>query len=690
MKKKMEKAPNNRRSRCESTEGRRGNLTLQQRVSELCFKINYHNYRYYILDDPEISDAEYDFLLRELKDLENKYPSLRKSDSPTQKLGAPITKTFDAVPHRIPMLSLGNAFNRTEVEEWVERVKSGIGEDKAIEFVAEPKLDGCAVELIYQNGVFMRGATRGDGMTGEDITYNLMTIKDVPSRLSGKNVPTYLEARGEVYMEIEAFFKLNRMQAASEEKLFANPRNAAAGSLRQLNPRVTASRALNIALYDVGETRGIDFTNHLEMLNVLSTLGLRTIEKASLCHSLSDIFNYYDKLAVEREKLPYEADGIVVKVNNLDLRKKLGARTREPRWAIAYKLPSQEEVSKILDITVQVGRTGALTPVARLAPIKIGGVTVTNATLHNEDMILEKDLRIGDYVLVRRAGDVIPEVVKSIPQRRGGNEKKFQMPRHCPACNSKVVKLAGEVAYRCSNASCPAQVESGIRHFSSRRAMDISSLGPKLITQLLEKKLIGDAGDLYFLKAQQLIGLERMGEQSARNLIEAIEVSRSKPLSRIIYALGIRHVGEHVAEVLVREFGSIDAIINAKLEDMESIYEIGPIIAASVHQFFQEEKNRILIDKLKKGGVVFPSVGLLHEKKLSGKKFIFTGALATMSRAEAEAKVRELGGIPSSNVGKETHYLVAGEATGSKLAKARKLGINIITEEEFLSLLYKP
>lgn len=671
MKKKMEKAPNN----------------LLQRASELCFKINYHNYRYHILDDPEISDAEYDSLMRELQDLENKYPSLRKSDSPTQKLGAPITKTFDAVPHRVPMLSLGNAFNRTEVEKWVKRVKSGIGKDEVVEFVTEPKLDGCAVELIYQNGVFTRGATRGDGMTGEDITYNLMTIKDIPSRLSGKNIPSYLEVRGEVYMEIEAFSELNRTQAKSEGKLFANPRNAAAGSLRQLNPAVTASRALNLLLYDVGEAEGVRFGNHLEMLSVLSVLGLRTIEKASLCRSTSDIFHYYDKLAAERSNLPYEVDGIVVKVNNFDLHKKLGTRTREPRWAIAYKLPSQEEVSKILDIVVQVGRTGVLTPVAHLEPIKIGGVTVTNATLHNEDMILEKDLRIGDYVLVRRAGSVIPEIVKSIPQRRRGSEKKFQMLRHCPVCNSKIVKLAEEVAYRCPNVSCSAQVRLGIRHFSSRGAMDIESLGPKLITQLLEKELIKDAGDLYFLQEEQLSGLERMGEQSARNLIKAIEESRSKPLFRLIYALGIRHVGEHIAEVLAREFGSIDAIMNAELEDMENIYEIGPTVATAVHQFFQEEKNQITINKLKKAGVAFSSTGQTEKKKLSGKKLLFTGTLSTMSRTDAETKVRELGGIPSSNVGKQIDYLVAGKDPGSKLAKGRKLGINIITEDEFLTLL---
>jgi DNA ligase (NAD+) len=660
---------------------------LLQKASELCLKINYHNYRYYILDDPEISDAEYDLLMRELQDLENKYPFLRKSDSPTQKLGSPITKTFDAVPHRVPMLSLGNAFNRIEIEEWVERVKNGIGKDKVVEFVTEPKLDGCAVSLIYQDGVFVKGATRGDGMTGEDITYNLMTIKNIPSRLSGKNIPSYLEARGEVYMEIESFLKLNEMQAKSEGKLFANPRNAAAGSLRQLNPTITASRALNFMLYDVGEVEGVSFSNHLEVLSVLSTLGLRTIEKASLCYSLSDIFHYYDRLAAEREKLSYEMDGIVVKVNNLEFHKKLGARTREPRWAIAYKFPSQEEVSKILDIVVQVGRTGVLTPVAHLEPVKIGGVTITNATLHNEDMILEKDLRIGDYVLIRRAGGVIPEIVKAIPQRRSGSEKKFQMLRHCPICNSKVAKLPEEVAYRCPNVSCPAQVKSGIRHFSSRRAMDIESLGPKLITQLLEKELIKDAGDLYFLEEKQISGLERMGEQSARNLIEAIEASRSKPLSRLIYALGIRHVGEHIAEVLTKEFGGIDAIMNAKLDDMENIYEIGPTIAASVHQFFQEEKNRILIDKLKKAGVASSSTGQREAKKLSGKKFVFTGTLSTMSRPAAEAKVRELGGIPSSNVGKETHYLVAGKDPGSKLEKGRKLGINIITEDEFLALL---
>lgn len=662
---------------------------VRLQVRELRSRINYHDYRYYVLDDPEISDAEYDRLMRKLQELEEKYPPLLTPDSPTQRVGGTLLpKTFDPIPHTVPMLSLGNAFDGNEVEEWMGRIKKGLGTSEEIELVAEPKLDGCAVELVYEDGLFVRGSTRGDGMVGEDITWNLKTLKDIPPRLKGKSIPDYLEVRGEVYMEVEKFEELNARQAKTGGKLFANPRNAAAGSLRQLDPRVTASRPLNIFLYDVGEVRGTEFESQMDMLAALKALGLRTIERAHLCTNLEEIFQYYDKLTEERGKLPFEVDGTVIKVNRFDLRRRLGARTREPRWAVAYKFPPREETTRILDINVQVGRTGVLTPVAKLEPVRVGGVTVSNATLHNEDQMAEKDIRIGDCVIVRRAGDVIPEVVKPLPSRRTGKERKFKMPKVCPVCRGEVVRAEGEVARRCLNISCPAQVGRWIKHFASRGAMDIEGLGPKLIEQLLEQEILKDVGDLYFLKKEQLIGLERMADKSAQNIIEAVEASKDRPLSRIIYALGIRHVGEHVAEVLAEEFGTMEALREAMLEKLEDTHEIGPIVAKAVYEFFHDDRNRKLLEKLRKGGVRFlPSKKRASGEKFSGLTFVFTGTLSSMSREEARARVKEWGGKASSSVSKNTDYIVAGSDPGSKLKKAEKLGVRVISEKEFLKLI---
>lgn len=664
---------------------------VRREVEELCSQINYHDYRYYVLDDPEISDAQYDRLMKRLQKLEKKYPSLLTPDSPTQRVGgAPPDKTFDAVPHTLPMLSLGNAFDRNEVEEWLERIKRGSGTTEEIELVAEPKLDGCAVELVYENGLFVRGSTRGDGMVGENVTWNLKTIKDIPLRLKGKHIPSYLEVRGEIFMELEKFEELNIRQAKAEGKLFANPRNAAAGSLRQLDPRITASRPLNIFLYDVGDVRGAELESQLEMLQSLKALGLRTIERAHLCKTLKEVFQYYDKLTGERERLPFEVDGMVIKVNRFDLRRRLGARTREPRWAIAYKFPPREEVTRILDINVQVGRTGALTPVAQLEPVRVGGVTVSRATLHNEDQMAQKDIRMGDYVIVRRAGDVIPEVVKSLPSRRTGEERKFKMPETCPVCGGEVIRPEGEVARRCLNISCPAQVGRWIKHFASRGAMDIEGLGPKLIDQLLDRELLRDVSDLYFLKKEQLMGLERMADKSAQNIIEAIEASKNRPLPRVIYSLGIRHVGEHVAEVLADKFGTIEDLREANLGELETTYEIGPVVARTVYEFFQDERNKKILERLREGEVKFPPYGKKAAPgKLSGLTFVFTGILSSMSREEAQARVREQGGRASSSVSKKTDYVVAGSEPGSKLRKAEKLGVKIISEEEFLKLLKK-
>ncbi len=658
-------------------------------IAELRSRIEDHNYRYYVLDDPEISDGEYDGLMKQLRGLEKRYPSLLTPDSPTRRVGgAPLSKTFAPVPHTLPMLSLGNAFERREVEEWLERIKRGLGTVEEMELVAEPKLDGCAVELIYRDGLFLRGSTRGDGTIGEDVTWNLKTLKDIPPRLEGDLIPAYLEVRGEVYMELEKFEELNLRQAGRGGKLFANPRNAAAGSLRQRDPRVTASRPLNIFIYDVGEVKGVKFESQMEMLGALKALGLPTIVRARLCTKPEEIFQYYDRLSEERENLPFEVDGTVIKVNRFDLRRRLGARTREPRWAIAYKFPPREETTRILEINVQVGRTGVLTPVAKLEPVRVGGVTVSSATLHNEDQMTGKDIRVGDYVIIRRAGDVIPEVVKSLPSRRTGQEKKFRMPETCPVCGGKVTRAEGEVARRCLNISCPAQVGRWIKHFASRGAMDIAGLGPKLIEQLLKREILKDVSDLYFLKKEQLIGLERMADKSAQNIIEAIEASRNRPLSRIIYALGIRHVGEHVAEVLAGEFETIEALREAKLEELEATPEIGPIVAKTVHEFFQDEGNRKLLEKLCSGGVKFlPGEKKAAGRKLRGLTFVLTGTLSSLSREEARSGIKKLGGKASSGVSKKTDYVVVGSEPGSKLRKAEKLGLRLINEEEFLKLI---
>lgn len=662
---------------------------VKREVKELRSRIDYHNYRYYVLDDPDISDAQYDGLMRKLRELEEEYPALLTPDSPTRRVGgALLSKTFDPVPHTRPMLSLGNAFDEDEVREWLQRIKKGLGTIEEIELVAEPKLDGCAVELVYEDGLFIRGSTRGDGRVGEDVTWNLKTLKDVSPRLQGKFIPDYLEVRGEVYMEVKKFEELNARQASSGGKLFANPRNAAAGSLRQLDPRVSASRPLSIFLYDLGEVRGAEFENQIDLLVALKVLGLRTIEKACLCTNLEEIFQYYHKLIEEREKLPFEVDGAVVKVNRFDLRERLGVRTREPRWAVAYKFPSREETTRILEIKVQVGRTGVLTPVAKLEPVRVGGVIVSNATLHNEDQMAKKNILIGDYVLIRRAGEVIPEVVKPLPSRRTGQERAFRMPEICPICESKVVRLEGEVARRCLNLSCPAQRERGIKHFASRRAMDIEGLGPKLIEQLLEEEILKDAGDLYFLKKEQLVGLERMADKSAQNILEAIEASKNKPLPRIIYALGIRHVGEHVAEVLAEKFETIENLSKVGLGELEAVPEIGPIVARTVYGFFQDTRNQKLLEKLCQGGVkFFFSKKRVSEEKLRELTFVFTGTLSSMSREEAQVRVKEGGGRASSSLSKKTDYLVAGGDPGSKLGKAEKLGVKVISEEEFLKLI---
>ncbi len=664
---------------------------IRSEAAGLRCEIEYHNYRYYVLDDPEISDGEYDRLMEKLQALEEKYPGVRTPDSPTGRVGAPPSKTFDPVVHTVPMLSLGKAIDRGAFDEWVKRVKRGMEDVQPCgcpELVAEPKLDGCAVELVYDGGDLARASTRGDGATGEDVTLNIRTLQHVPRRLRGGNIPEYLEVRGEVYMDISEFDALNARQEREGEKIFANPRNAAAGSLRQLDPRVTASRPLDIFLYDVGAVRGASFETHMDMLGEFCRLGLRAVERAVVCRDPEDVHDYYGRLLAKREELPFEFDGVVVKINRMELREQLGSRAREPRWAVAYKFPPREAVTSVLGIDVQVGRTGALTPVARLKPVRVSGVMVANATLHNEDQMDRKDIRIGDTVIVRRAGDVIPEVVKSMPSRRTGGEKRFRMPSVCPACGGEVVRSEGEAARRCTSISCPAQLGRWINHFASRGAMDIDGLGPALIDQLIAGGLICDVASLYRLEQGQLTGLERMADRSAENVIRAIDESRQRPLSRVIYALGIRHVGEHVAEVLAGEFGSIDTLMRASVEELEAAAGIGPVVARAVHGFFQGSSTRALIERLKEGGVVFPEAARRKAGgALAGKVFVFTGGLSSLSREAAARMVAAAGGRIASSVSSKTDFLVTGGKPGSKLARAQKLGVAIISEKQFLEML---
>ena len=660
---------------------------IQERVEKLREEIRRYDYYYYVLNQPLISDAEYDKLFRELLELERQYPELVTPDSPTQRVGAPPAEEFAPVEHAIPMLSLANCFNDEELEEWDDRVRRMLG-GEPVEYVCEPKLDGLSVELVYVDGVFTVGSTRGDGRVGEDVTRNLRTIKQVPLRLFPLNgkVPRLLEARGEVYMEKEAFRRLNEERERAGEPLFANPRNAAAGSLRQLDPNVTASRPLKIFFYAMGRAEGIEIRSQVELLTTFPKLGLPVNPLWKLCKTLDEVKAFYRELLAMRHELPYEADGMVVKVNDFAQREILGEVSRAPRWAIAYKFPAEEATTRVLDIVVQVGRTGALTPVAILEPVEVSGATVSRATLHNEDEIRRKDIRIGDWVIVRRAGEVIPEVVKSIPERRTGAEKEFKMPERCPACRGPVVRPPGEVAYRCENLSCPARIKESIRHFASRRAMDIEGLGEKLVDQLVETGLVRKLSDIYRLKKEDLVNLERMGEKSAQNLLEQIERSKNAGLARLIFALGIRYVGEHLAEVLAEHFPSLEALSNATYEELIQIPEIGPRIAQSIVDFFRNAENRKLIQELKELGVK-TEAEKPKEGPLSGKTFVFTGTLSAFTREEARRLVESLGGRVASSVSRKVDYVVVGADPGEKLRKAQELGITILTEEEFRKLV---
>ncbi|MDP2853248.1 MAG: NAD-dependent DNA ligase LigA [Smithellaceae bacterium] len=663
--------------------------SAEKRIPELRKIIEYHNRRYYQQDAPEISDVEYDRLMRELQELETLYRDDELATSPTQRVGAVPLSRFASFNHPQAMLSLANAFSSEEILDFDQRIRRLSKMDK-MDYVAEPKLDGLAVNLIYENGLFIRGATRGDGTTGEDVTQNLKTISSLPltmKRMVQYPVPEFIEVRGEVYMERQPFSKLNHRREEEGEEPFANPRNAAAGSLRQLDPKITARRPLNIFLYGIGSVRGISFNRHWEILQALATWGFPVSPLIVQASDIAACISYFEYIGSIRPDLPYEIDGVVLKVNDLVAQEILGNVSRSPRWALACKFPAAQANTVIKDIIVQVGRTGTLTPVAVMEPVNVGGVMVSRATLHNEDEILKKDVRIGDTVVIQRAGDVIPEVVQVILIKRTGREKEFRMPHRCPECGSEIVRLDGEVAHRCVNLSCPAQIKEHIRHFSSRGAMDIEGLGEKVSAQLFDAKLINDPADLYFLAKNQLLKLDRQAEKSVQKLLDAIERSKTPPLDKFIFALGIRHVGERTAKLLAGHFGSMENLMQADVTELTLLNEIGPEIAQSIVEFFAEDKNRKVMEKFRRAGVspqikVSSSNAVLH-----GKSFVFTGTMESMGRNEAKTLVENLGGSIHSSVTSKTSYVVAGSEPGSKLDKARAQGVSVISEEEFLKLV---
>lgn len=661
----------------------------KERIKELRNKIEEHNYRYYVLDDPTITDKEYDSLLGELEDLEEQYPEFQTSSSPTQRVGAKPADEFESAEHSQPMLSLSNAFEEKEVWEFEDRVFRKLDGVDQVTYITEPKLDGLAVEIIYQDGELTSALTRGDGFTGEVVTRNIKTIRSVPLRLrsSEDDLPSTLEVRGEVYMGKESFQQMNQRRAKEGKDLFANPRNAAAGSLRQLDPSVTAKRPLDAFFYDTGVVDGKTISTQEELLTYLPKIGFRVNPHTRKCESIEEAINFFEDIRKEREDIPYEIDGIVIKVNDFSIRERLGTKTRSPRWALAYKFPPERARTEILDINVSVGRTGALTPVAILEPVEVKGATISRATLHNQDEIDEKDIRIGDTVIIQRAGDVIPKVIKPVKQERDGSEQKFQIPTQCPVCDEPVKKPKGEAIHRCVNISCPARIKESIKHYASKGAADIDGLGDRIVEQLVDNDLIDSIPDLYKLEKEQISGLERMGDKSADNLLEALDESKEISFSRLIYALGIRHVGEHLARVLAGEFSGFENLKKAPPEELVSINEIGPEVAESITNFFSNKKNLQLLDELQSVGITYQLPEGTGQDLLSGKKFVFSGKLDNYTRSEAQNFVEELGGRATSSVSTQTDYLVLGQNPGSKYDEAEDLEVEVIDEQEFMDII---
>ncbi len=665
-------------------------MNTSNKINDLRSELNDHNYRYYVLDDPVISDAEYDRLLRELQSLEDSHPDLIADDSPTQRVGAPPLDGFGNIRHRIPMQSLANAMDTEEILAFHDRLIRRLGKEQAIEYIAEPKLDGLAVELVYEKGKFVNGSTRGDGTTGEDITQNLKTIRAIPLalRVEAQSVPALLEVRGEVFIRKDDFLKLNIQQEANDKPVFANPRNAAAGSLRQLDSRITATRPLSIFCYQAGMVEGMTFETHSEFLTALQNWGFPVNPEIKILNGIEEAVAFHSDLESRRNTLPYEIDGSVFKVNNYDLQEKLGSRSRSPRWAIAGKFKAQQETTVIENIILSVGRTGAVTPVAKLVPVKVGGVVVSNVTLHNQDEIDRKDIRVGDTVIIQRAGDVIPQVVKIILEKRPANSSPFKMINTCPECDHDIYRPEGEVVARCQNLSCPAQVKRRIEHFVSKNAMDIDGVGEKLIDQLVEKNLVKSVDDLFRLSVDQLSDLERMAEKSADNTISALNNSKSTTFHRFVHALGIRNVGEHVAKVLGKAFGgNIEDFMKTNVEDLEAIVEVGPIVAETIVKFWADENNVNIVNNCFDLGIVLEPVNNETEQIFAGKTFVFTGSLESITRKEGKEIIESRGGRAAGSVSAKTDYVVAGKNAGSKLMKAEELGISVLIESEFLDLV---
>lgn len=673
----------------------------KMRAQALAREIHDHDIRYHVQDAPVISDAEYDRMMRELRELEERYPALASPDSPTMRVGAPPLDSFAAFLHEPPMRSLENAVSEEEVFAFEERAKRFLLQTydrsvDAFDFTCEPKLDGLAVEVIYEKGFFHSGGTRGNGTSGEDITQNLKTVRGIPLRLrapeGGPEPPAYLAVRGEVFMNLEGFEKLNRERLENEEPPFANPRNAAAGSLRQLDSRITATRPLDVAFYAVGRVEGFSFQSQSHLLEALPKWGLPVSPVWRKCANLSEAVGFYEELLNGREDAPYEQDGVVLKVDSMELQSELASTSRAPRWAIAYKFPPKQETTQVEDIIFQVGRTGAITPVALMKPVRVGGVEVTRATLHNEDEMRRKDVRIGDHVLIQRAGDVIPEVVAVIGERRPPDARAVPMPEECPICATQAERPEGEAVVRCPNPTCPAVVREGLRHFASRRAMDVDGLGEKLVNQLVDSGLVSEPADFFALSKEQLSSLERMGEKSAENLLEALDKAKKPTLARFIYSLGIRHVGEHLAEVLAERFGGVGELSHADTDTLVSVHEVGPQVAERIVRFFSEARSKQMVDNLLAAGVepqapVKAAAGDAGGAAFSGLSFVLTGTLSGRSRSEAKAAIEALGGRVTSSVSKNTSFLVAGERPGSKLKNAESLGVEILDDNAFEQML---
>ena len=667
--------------------------SLKDQVQHLHEVINYHSHRYYVLDDPEIPDVDYDILFRQLEALESAHPELVTLDSPTQRVGGETLKSFQQITHQIPMLSLSNAFSSEEIEEFSSRIDDLL-EKQTFHIVAEPKLDGLAISLRYEDGILIQAATRGDGQTGENVTNNVRTIQSIPLKLSGSKYPQILEVRGEIFMPKKGFAKLNEAQTAKGEKIFANPRNAAAGSLRQLDSKITATRPLDMFCYSIGavEKEHPDNplkTTHSEILNQLKDWGFAVSPEVKRLNNWQECLDYYQSILQRRADLPYEIDGVVYKVDSLLQQQKAGFISRAPRWAIAHKFPAEEAMTTLLNIDVQVGRTGALTPVARLEPVFVGGVTVTNATLHNQDEIDRKDVRVGDKVIVRRAGDVIPEVVRAVLSERPEHSSAYIIPAHCPICGSLAERVNDEAKSRCTGGIyCPAQRKEAIKHFASRKAMDIDGLGDKLVEQMVDAEIIHNISDLFHLSNEQISILERMGDKSAENLITAIESSKHTTLARFLYALGIREVGEATALAIANHYKTLKAIETAKSDDLQEVSDVGPVVAHNIETFFSQPHNNEVINKLLASGITWPEIETkeTNELPLAGKIIVLTGSLSQMPRNEAKARLIELGAKVSGSVSKNTDLVIAGEKAGSKLKKAEELHIQIIDEDAMMQL----